>query len=278
MMELETGCSRQASRFVCRAVCCTMPVYKLGHTRELRAKKETFESNNLYIYIYKHHCSLTRSNIIRLENFHSFDFYSSWLEQFIPPDVINPPPLFRRMFLARRKRRDTRRFLGDGFSRGMARIFLSTTLNVPWNDAATLATTRFCADIRRKLSSGYRYTGDPLSCRMSRWKMRLLSGWTRNRSSFHDFTSRLSTDKPWLRKFFSSRSSRAGLGNGSVRFNLESLRREFKKNLSNSNDWVDSTLVIYTRYDTFFLTFFSFETILWIFSQQKLVPSARILL
>lgn len=122
-----------------------------------------------------------------------FSIPSGWNSLF-QPDVINPPPLFRRMFLAGRKRRDTRRFLGDGFSRGrgMGRIFLSTTLNVPWNDAATLATTRFCADIRRKLSSGYRYTGDPLSCRMSRWKMRLLSGWTRNRSSFHDFTSRLS--------------------------------------------------------------------------------------
>lgn len=119
-------------------------------------------------------------------------------------------------------------FRGGGGEGAVARIFLSTTLNVPWNDAATLATTRFCRRENSRL--GYRYTGDPLSCRMSRWKMRLLFGWThleekRNRSPFHDFTIRdieISTDKsdkPRLTKFFST----SRFGERSKRYNSENL-------------------------------------------------------
>lgn len=139
MMELETGCSWQASRFVCRAVCCTTPVYKLGHTRELHGKKRSSPTNNLYIYIYTVYTSLFVNTFeYQVEKFHSFDFYSA-------SNSLSsrrcPPPLFKTRFLLEGSVATRGGFLvmvfrggggGEGKGEGaVARIFLSTTLNVP---------------------------------------------------------------------------------------------------------------------------------------------------
>lgn len=179
-------------------------------------------------------------------------------------------------------------FRGGGGEGAVARIFLSTTLNVPWNDAATLATTRFCRRENSRL--GYRYTGDPLSCRMSRWKMRLLFGWThleekRNRSPFHDFTildieiSADKSDKPRLTKFFST----SRFGERSKRYNSENL--ENLRGIRRIYWLLFINIFFWFRFDKRLNWFiyaawrFSFETILEIFSQTKFdSPAKRILL
>lgn len=217
-MELETGCSWQASRFVCRAVCCTTPVYKLGHTRELHGKKRSSPTNNLYIYIqYIHHCSLTRSNI-RLKNF--------TLSIFIPLRTVYPPDVVLLCLRLVSCSKEASRHAavswwwffevgeeGRGREKGRWRAYFSRRRSM-CRETTRLRLRRlgFAADIPRKLSSGYRYTGDPLSCRMSLLKNEApiwLDPSTeekRNRSPFDDFTTRLSidkSDKSRLRKFFS---------------------------------------------------------------------------
>lgn len=220
-MELETGCSWQASRFVCRAVCCTTPVYKLGHTRELHGKKRIRVQPTIYIYIYIqyiHHCSLTRSNI-RLKNF--------TLSIFIPPRTVYLPDvvLLLCLRLVSCSKEASRHAAvswwwffevgeeGRGREKGRWRAYFSRRRSM-CRETTRLRLRRlgFAADIPRKLSSGYRYTGDPLSCRMSLLKNEApiwLDPSTeekRNRSPFDDFTTRLSidkSDKSRLRKFFS---------------------------------------------------------------------------
>lgn len=184
-------------------------------------EKNVFESNQQSIYI----CTVYTSLFVNTFEYQAEKFQP--LSIFIPPRTVYPPDvvLLLCLKLVSCSKEASRHAAvswwwffevgeeGRGREKGRWRAYFSRRRSM-CRETTRLRLRRlgFAADIPRKLSSGYRYTGDPLSCRMSLLKNEApiwLDPSTeekRNRSPFDDFTTRLSidkSDKSRLRKFFS---------------------------------------------------------------------------